>query len=58
MVNMKEKITTQFLLTIIGFGLIAAGSILVRYDPDAKVGIIAGILVAIGLGLLSFARLQ
>lgn len=46
----------KILIDIIGFILIIGGSLLVRFNPDERVSIIGGILVAIGVGLLSLSR--
>jgi len=53
--NKKGNIT-KIILDVLGFVLILGGSLLVRYNSSDKIGIIGGILVAIGVGLLSLAR--
>ncbi len=48
--------TTKIVLTFLGFILVAGGSYLARFNAEERVSILGGIIVAIGVGLLSFAR--
>ncbi|MEK6952636.1 MAG: hypothetical protein AABX29_06490 [Nanoarchaeota archaeon] len=52
----KGQHITKIILDVLGFILILGGSLLVRYNPNDKISIIGGILVAIGVGLLSLSR--
>ena len=55
--NKKGKTNTaRLVLTFLGFILIAGGSYLARFNAEERIGILGGIIVAIGVGLLSFAR--
>jgi len=45
-----------FVLDLLGFALLIVGGGLIRYAKDELISVFGGIVIAIGVGLLSFAR--
>lgn len=47
---------TKYILDVMGFGLILGSALIIRLAPNDYVLILAGVLVSIGIALLSLSR--
>ena len=54
--NRKRIARVPFILDLLGFALLIVGGGLIRYAKDELNSIFGGIVIAIGVGLLSFSR--
>lgn len=45
-----------FILDLLGFALLIVGGGLIRYAKDELISVFGGVVIAIGVGLLSFSR--
>lgn len=45
-----------FILDFLGFALVVVGGGLIRYAREELISIFGGVVIAIGVGLLSFSR--
>jgi len=52
----KGMARVPFILDLLGFALLIVGGGLIRYAKDELISIFGGIVIAIGVGLLSFSR--
>ncbi len=54
--NKKGVINLGVILDLLGFALLIVGGGMIRYTKDELISIFGGIVIAIGVGLLSFSR--
>ncbi len=54
--NKKGAFHLPVILDLLGFALLVVGGGMIRYAKDELISIFGGIVIAIGVGLLSFSR--
>lgn len=54
--NKKGTLHLPVILDLLGFALLVVGGGMIRYAKDEFISIFGGIVIAIGVGLLSFSR--
>lgn len=54
--NKKGITRAPFILDLLGFALVVVGGGLIRYAKEELISIFGGVVIAIGVGLLSFSR--
>ncbi|MBI2669097.1 hypothetical protein HYX14_04615 [Candidatus Woesearchaeota archaeon] len=54
--NKKGAINLAVILDLLGFALLIVGGGMIRYAKDELISIFGGVVIAIGVGLLSFSR--
>ncbi len=52
----KGAMNLAVILDLLGFALLIVGGGMIRYAKDELISIFGGVIIAIGVGLLSFSR--